>query len=236
MIFSQTQKQGILMLIALILCFSALRSFFTEKPELPLRQVSPLLLEQQQKWKKNDFQYAKQTDGEKKSSSSWQPRKYKKYKQKASFSPKPQQQISIINLNQADSAALDAIPGIGPKLTQRILKYKSLIGQFVAVEQLRLVYGLSEENYLRMAPYLRAEHVEEILKKDLNGEKSYKIAWFVGKEKATALTAERKKMGWFTHWAQVEGIAELEERDMKWLQAYFFITKKEVTVQASASK
>ncbi len=47
-----------------------------------------------------------------------------------------------VNLNEADSAALLPLPGIGPVYASRILKYRELLGGFVNSEQLLEVYGL----------------------------------------------------------------------------------------------
>jgi DNA uptake protein ComE-like DNA-binding protein len=54
---------------------------------------------------------------------------------------------SLINLNSSDSAALVVLPGIGPVLSSRIIKYRNLIGGYVSVNQLREVYGLPEETF-----------------------------------------------------------------------------------------
>jgi len=51
------------------------------------------------------------------------------------------------DLNRTDSAALVALPGIGPVLSARIIKYRNLLGGFVSVKQLKEVYGLPEETY-----------------------------------------------------------------------------------------
>jgi competence protein ComEA len=52
-----------------------------------------------------------------------------------------------LNLNSADSAALENLPGLGPVLSSRIIKYRKLLGGFVSPEQLKEVYGLSEETF-----------------------------------------------------------------------------------------
>jgi DNA uptake protein ComE-like DNA-binding protein len=52
-----------------------------------------------------------------------------------------------IELNSCDSASLVALPGIGPVLSVRIIKYRNLIGGFIKVDQLREVYGLPEETF-----------------------------------------------------------------------------------------
>ncbi|MBP5589614.1 MAG: helix-hairpin-helix domain-containing protein, partial [Bacteroidales bacterium] len=53
----------------------------------------------------------------------------------------------IVELNSCDSAALEALPGIGPVLSARIIRYRNLLGGFYDVGQLREVYGLSEETF-----------------------------------------------------------------------------------------
>jgi DNA uptake protein ComE-like DNA-binding protein len=51
----------------------------------------------------------------------------------------------LIDLNRADSAELEALPGIGPVLSVRIIKYRYLVGYFHSVDQLGDVYGLDTE-------------------------------------------------------------------------------------------
>lgn len=53
--------------------------------------------------------------------------------------------IVPIELNSADSAALVALNGIGPTFAKRILKYRALLGGFAEVNQLKEVYGFTEE-------------------------------------------------------------------------------------------
>jgi len=55
--------------------------------------------------------------------------------------------ISLIDINICDSAALEALPGIGPVLSVRIIRYRNLLGGYASVAQLREVYGLSEETF-----------------------------------------------------------------------------------------
>ncbi|WP_378986756.1 ComEA family DNA-binding protein [Pedobacter lithocola] len=67
-------------------------------------------------FEKNDFQYEKQ-----------------EYVKRAPV---------VIEINQADSAGLDQIKGIGPAFATRILKYRERLGGFYKKEQLMEVYGL----------------------------------------------------------------------------------------------
>jgi len=63
----------------------------------------------------------------------------------------------ITDLNKCDSAALVALPGIGPVLSARIIKYRKLLGGFADVSQLKEVYGLPEETYNNIVSVLKAD-------------------------------------------------------------------------------
>jgi len=64
-------------------------------------------------------------------------------------------EVLKIELNKADSAELVKLRGIGPVLAKRIIRYRtSLGGKFHSVEELRNVYGLSEETFQSIKPYL----------------------------------------------------------------------------------
>lgn len=47
-----------------------------------------------------------------------------------------------IQLNETDTLAWEALPGIGPTFSRRILKYRALLGGYERKEQLSEVYGL----------------------------------------------------------------------------------------------
>ncbi len=73
----------------------------------------------------------------------------------------------LIDINQCDSATLIRLPGIGPVLSVRIIKYRTLLGGFAKVEQLKEVYGLPEETYNLIKERLYAD--SQIIKKiDVN--------------------------------------------------------------------
>ncbi len=57
------------------------------------------------------------------------------------------QKRPLINLNSCDTSHLITLPGIGPVLSLRIIKYRNLLGGYASVDQLREVYGLSPETF-----------------------------------------------------------------------------------------
>ena len=56
-----------------------------------------------------------------------------------------------VNLNTATAGELDALPGIGPVLAQRIVDYRSQQGRFTTVDQLDDVPGIGPALYARLA-------------------------------------------------------------------------------------
>lgn len=56
-------------------------------------------------------------------------------------------QSAPLEINTCDSASLEALPGIGPVLASRILKFRKLLNGYASVDQLKEVYGLSEETF-----------------------------------------------------------------------------------------
>lgn len=63
----------------------------------------------------------------------------------------------LLDLNDCDSASLEALPGIGPVLSVRILKYRNLLGGFASIYQLKEVYGLTEETFDMISPRIFAD-------------------------------------------------------------------------------
>ena len=59
-----------------------------------------------------------------------------------------------IDLNRATAEDLEAIPGLGPALAQRIIDYRKAHGPFKKIEDLREVSGVGPQNLPRLKPYL----------------------------------------------------------------------------------
>ena len=69
-------------------------------------------------------------------------------------------ELSIVELNSADSAQLVALRGIGSVLARRIIAYRDMLGGFYSVEQLREIRNLPSETYAN----LYAQFVVDTLK------------------------------------------------------------------------
>jgi DNA uptake protein ComE-like DNA-binding protein len=65
--------------------------------------------------------------------------------------------ITHVELNTCDTTALIRLPGIGSVLASRIIKYRKYLGGFANKEQLKEVYGLSEETYALVEDHVTAD-------------------------------------------------------------------------------
>lgn len=62
-----------------------------------------------------------------------------------------------IFLNESDTADWKKIPGIGSVYASRIVKYRNLLGGFVSVNQLQEVYGIDDELFAKIYPYIKTD-------------------------------------------------------------------------------
>jgi DNA uptake protein ComE-like DNA-binding protein len=116
---------------------------------------------------------------------------------------------SLINLNSCDSASLVALPGIGPVLSSRIIKYRNLIGGYVSVNQLREVYGLKEETFVLVSDRLFADSLA--IRKIKINEADYREIIrhpYFQKSEVSAILKYRELKG------KITGIGEMTENNL----------------------
>jgi DNA uptake protein ComE-like DNA-binding protein len=106
---------------------------------------------------------------------------------------------SKIDINKCDSSGLISLPGIGPKLAARIIKYRNLLGGFAMVDQLREVYGLSADTYNNIREFLVAES-SALVTIDINAAAYRELVRhpYFEKEEVAAILKYRELMGRIT--------------------------------------
>ena len=68
---------------------------------------------------------------------------------RAQAAPQP-----VVNLNTATVAQLETLPGVGVKLAERIVDYRTKNGGFKKIEDLMNVRGIGEKNFLKLKPFI----------------------------------------------------------------------------------
>lgn len=72
-----------------------------------------------------------------------------------------------IALNESDSISWEQLPGIGPVLAARIIRYRDKLGGFHSVTQLKEVYGITDSVYEKINPLIK-NGAEQVHTLDLN--------------------------------------------------------------------
>lgn len=104
-----------------------------------------------------------------------------------------------IKINTADSLSWLELPGIGPALTGRILKYRERLGGFVSISQLSEIYGLQDSVFQQLKNYLELDSVA-VRKISLNSSTLEELARhpYIRWKQAEAIIRYRNMHGAFT--------------------------------------
>ena len=127
-----------------------------------------------------------------------------------------------IDLNTADSLALDQVSGIGPAFASRILKYRERLGGFYALEQLKEVYGVDSAHFAQWLPQL-ALNTAAIRKIDINTAsfEELKRHPYLSYKQINALIQYRKQHGAYANLSDLKNIPLFTDEILRKLAPYF---------------
>lgn len=121
--------------------------------------------------------------------------------------PLPSSATLKVEINSADSMQWLALPGIGPKLTSRILNFRQRLGGFNSVQQVAEVYGLADSVFRIIQPLLVAEE-GQVKQISINGAARAELAEhpYIRQQLAGAIVQYREVHGPFR---QLEDLRQL---------------------------
>jgi competence protein ComEA len=140
----------------------------------------------------------------------------------AKFIRKSNQRLPI-NINQADSALWESLPGIGPALAHRIVAYREKLGGFLYPEQLKEVWNLPDSVYQKIKNRLRTD--EKIVKIQLNtaGFEDFRKHPYFGYRLAKIIVNYREQHGLFHSLEDIQKIVLIDENQYKKIIPYLRI-------------
>ena len=87
---------------------------------------------------------------------------YKDYTDKTPAENQPAKtyapRYAVIDINSADTTALIALPGIGSKLSARIINFRDKLGGFYSISQVGETFGLPDSTFQKIKQYLKLEN------------------------------------------------------------------------------
>ncbi len=156
------------------------------------------------------------------------PKPERRFKRSSWPSQKPRT-IDPIDINAADAAAWEKLPGIGPVYSSRIVAYRNRIGGFDSVSQLSAVYGVDSTWVAAYADKLKVGPKPPADKKkvppppvlDLNRTDSASLTIIrgIGPVFARRIVAYREKLGGFYQLSQLREVYGLRDKPIEdWAQ------------------
>lgn len=148
--FTKTQRQGIIVLVVFIIgvyTVPYILEIFAQHKTINAAEQKKLIKE-----------YAEFTSSIRQAETN---RTYP-YRYSATTYPKRAIKLAIFNPNTADSITFLSL-GLPPWMAKNILRYRRKQGQFRTAEDFRKIYGLTEEQYQTLLPYIQIPK-ETILK------------------------------------------------------------------------
>ncbi len=129
------------------------------------------------------------------------------------------------DINLADTTQLIKIYGIGPKLSLRIINYRDRLGGFIALQQLKEIYGLDSLviGSLKKKSFIAETFVPRKL--DINQADEKKIAShpYVKFALAKAITTYRFQHGEFRQIEDLKAIVSMDESTFQKIKPYLTV-------------
>ncbi|RYZ56297.1 MAG: helix-hairpin-helix domain-containing protein [Chitinophagaceae bacterium] len=118
----------------------------------------------------------------------------------------------LININEADTAAFISLPGIGAKLSARILSFREKLGGFYSVEQVGETYGLPDSTFQKIKGRLQVDE-DRIRKINVNTatKDELKLHPYIRWQLANAIVEYRNQHGVFKSLEELKNIVLIDE-------------------------
>jgi competence ComEA-like helix-hairpin-helix protein len=131
------------------------------------------------------------------------------------------QEGEVIDINSCDTTGLMKIPGIGASFAKRIVGYRNMLGGFYRVEQLQEVYGMYEELYVKITPYMTVDPVAtRLIAANSASIEKLKSHPYINFYQAKAIVETRKKKGKLENLNELILMEEFTEDDLERIRPY----------------
>jgi len=135
------------------------------------------------------------------------------------------QQQAPIDINRADSAAWESLPGIGPSLARRVVAFREKLGGFYQVDQVGETFGLPDSVFRLIRPRLVLKEGAPVKQIDLNAasETDLKNHPYIRYRLAKAIAAYRQQHGPFRSVSDITQVQVVTDSLYRKLQPYLLV-------------
>lgn len=125
-----------------------------------------------------------------------------------------------IELNAADTTSLKKIPGIGIGFATRIIKYRNLLGGFAGIQQLKEVWGVDDDLYEKVTPYITLIPRMEKIRVNSSDYNTLSKHPYINPRQAKIVIDIRERKGDIESLRRLSLLDEFTEEDLKRLTPY----------------
>jgi len=126
----------------------------------------------------------------------------------------------IIDINTADSSLLEWLPGIGPALAGRIIKYRNKIGGFYSPVQLKEVWGLPDSVFQKIKEMVEISDKIQKINVNTSDFLMLKSHPYIGYKLANSIINYRNQHGSFKTLDDIQKIILIDEKTFNQLSHY----------------
>ena len=132
--------------------------------------------------------------------------------------------VPPVDINAGDSAAFDALPGIGGGYSKRIINFRNRLGGFYKVEQIAETFGLPDSVYQKIKPLLKISE-DNVKKLNINTakEEELKAHPYIRWQLAKVITEYKKQHGDFKTLKDLRKIMTIDEETYNKISPYLTI-------------
>lgn len=146
---------------------------------------------------------------------------YSRYNEDKPTVEREERKPTVVNINEADTSVLIALPGIGSKLSARIISFREKLGGFYSVEQIGETYGLPDSTFQKVKGRLRVDE-SGIRKINVNTatKDELKVHPYIRWQLANAIVEYRNQHGAFKSLEDLKNIVLIDDATFNKINHY----------------
>lgn len=134
-----------------------------------------------------------------------------------------EKKYETVSINEADTTAFIALPGIGSKLAARIVSFRDRLGGFHSLDQVGEVYGLADSVLQKIKPLLVLSGTVKKLNINTATKEELKTHPYLRWNLANAIVEYRNQHGAFKSMEELKNIALIDESLYKKIVPYLML-------------